>query len=130
MEKRFLQNTPSKIKIYMWFIHGKEILTKDNLVKRNWQGNSECYFYDQQEGIQHLFIKCPFAKITWKIIHMAFNITTPLENGSVGCLKLRKLISELIFVRYYGPFGMCAIILYLTNQVFCHSCRLSLCYPT
>jgi hypothetical protein len=27
-----------KIKIFMWFLHRKAIITKDNLAKRNWQG--------------------------------------------------------------------------------------------
>jgi hypothetical protein len=39
----FIENESSfEINIFMWFIHRKEILTKDNLVKRNWQGNSKC----------------------------------------------------------------------------------------
>jgi hypothetical protein len=29
---------PLKIRIFMWFLHKKVILTKDNLAKRNWQG--------------------------------------------------------------------------------------------
>jgi hypothetical protein len=54
---------PLKIKIFMWFVHRKEILTKDNLVKRNWQGSSKYCFCDHEETVQHLFIQCPFAKI-------------------------------------------------------------------
>jgi hypothetical protein len=30
-----------KIKIFMWFVHRKEILTKDNMIKRNWQGSKK-----------------------------------------------------------------------------------------
>jgi hypothetical protein len=26
-----------KIKIFMWFLHLREVLTKDNLAKRNWK---------------------------------------------------------------------------------------------
>jgi hypothetical protein len=29
---------PLKIRIFMWFLHYKEILTKDNLLRRNWVG--------------------------------------------------------------------------------------------
>ena len=42
---------PLKIKIFMWLLHRKVILTKDNLIKRNWQGNQRCYFCDQHESI-------------------------------------------------------------------------------
>jgi hypothetical protein len=68
---------PLKIRIFMWFLHKKVILTKDNLLKRNWQGSSKCCFCDQDETIQHLFFTCPFATILWRIIHMTFNIHAP-----------------------------------------------------
>jgi hypothetical protein len=54
---------PLKIKIFMWFVYRKEILTKDNLIKRNWQGHTTCCFCDHEETVQHLFTVCPFAKI-------------------------------------------------------------------
>jgi hypothetical protein len=70
---------PLKVKIFMWFVHWKEILTKDNLIKRNWQGSSKCCFGDHEETVQHLFIHCPFAKIVWSIVRMALNLTPPLN---------------------------------------------------
>jgi hypothetical protein len=72
---------PLKIRIFMWFLHRKVILTKDNLIKRNWQGNTKCSFCDHDETIQHLFFECPFAKIIWRIVHMAFGIP-PHKNVS------------------------------------------------
>jgi hypothetical protein len=54
---------PLKIRIFMWFLHKKVILTKDNLLRRNWQGNTTCVFCDKEESIQHLFFECPLAKI-------------------------------------------------------------------
>jgi hypothetical protein len=47
---------PFKIRIFIWFLYRRVLLTKDNLVKRKWQGSKMCYFYDQEETIQHLFI--------------------------------------------------------------------------
>jgi hypothetical protein len=88
---------PLKIKIFMWFLHRKEILTKDNLATRNWHGSKNCYFCDHEETAQHLFIKCPFATIIWSIINMALNITTPSSiahlfgNWLNGIIKMRKL---------------------------------------
>jgi hypothetical protein len=43
-----------KIKIFMWFLHRKEILTKDNLISHNWIGRESCCFCDEKESIQHL----------------------------------------------------------------------------
>jgi hypothetical protein len=68
---------PLKIRIFMWFLHRKVILTKDNLLKRNWHGCAKCCFCDENETIEHLFITCPFAKIIWRIVSMTFNITPP-----------------------------------------------------
>lgn len=53
------------------------ILTKDNFAKCNWAESTKCCFCDQPETIKHLFLDCPFAKILWRSIHIAFNITPP-----------------------------------------------------
>uniref|UniRef100_A0A453SF15 Reverse transcriptase zinc-binding domain-containing protein n=1 Tax=Aegilops tauschii subsp. strangulata TaxID=200361 RepID=A0A453SF15_AEGTS len=67
----------------MWFVHKQVILTKDNLIKRRCVGSSRCYFCDQNETIQHLFIECPLAKLLWRTIHIAFNITPPVDIESL-----------------------------------------------
>jgi hypothetical protein len=61
----------------MWLLHPKVLLTKDNLVKRNWQDSVKCCFCDRNETIQHLFISCLLAKIARRIVHMSFNIIPP-----------------------------------------------------
>jgi hypothetical protein len=53
---------PLKIRIFMWFLHKGVILTKDNLLKRNWNGCSKCCFCDKNETIQHLFFLLPVCK--------------------------------------------------------------------
>jgi hypothetical protein len=64
----------------MWFVYKKVILTKDNLVKRNWHG---C---DQNKTIDHLFILCPFAKMIWRIVYTTFNIPPPSNITNLfGC---------------------------------------------
>jgi hypothetical protein len=47
---------PLKIKVFMWFLHRKVILTKDNLARRNWNGDESCYFCDNKKSIQHLLL--------------------------------------------------------------------------
>jgi hypothetical protein len=61
----------------MWFLHRMEVLTKDNLIRRNWIGSKSCCFCDGNEPIHHLFFDCPFAKIIWRIIHMMFGLSPP-----------------------------------------------------
>jgi anaerobic selenocysteine-containing dehydrogenase len=48
---------PPKIKFFMWLMSNGAVLTKDNMLRRNWVGDPECYFCDNNESIEHLFFK-------------------------------------------------------------------------
>ena len=61
----------------MWFLQNKVLLTKDNLVKRNWVGCTKCCFCGSQETIEHLFISCPFARLLWRIVNFAYDLPPP-----------------------------------------------------
>ena len=54
---------PLKVKIFMWFLDRKVVLTKDNLSKRNWHGCTKCSFCAAEETVEHLFTSCPLAKL-------------------------------------------------------------------
>uniref|UniRef100_A0A8I6WF16 Reverse transcriptase zinc-binding domain-containing protein n=1 Tax=Hordeum vulgare subsp. vulgare TaxID=112509 RepID=A0A8I6WF16_HORVV len=68
---------PLRIKVFMWFVHKKVILTKDNLAKRNWGGSTRCSFCDNEENISHLFLHYPLARVLWHTVRIAFNIIPP-----------------------------------------------------
>jgi hypothetical protein len=68
---------PLKIRIFMWFLNRKEILTKDNLAKRNWSGSKKCAFCDDEETIDHLFIKCKLSRLIWRVVQFTFNMPPP-----------------------------------------------------
>ena len=61
----------------MWFVNRKVILTKDNLVRRNWNGCKRCVFCQHDESVELLFISCHFARNIWRLMHFTFNITPP-----------------------------------------------------
>jgi hypothetical protein len=46
---------PLRIKIFLWYLKRGVVLTKDNLSRRNWDGNKLCVFCSSFESIQHLF---------------------------------------------------------------------------
>jgi hypothetical protein len=50
---------PEKIKIFLWLMSNGAILTRDNLVKRKWQGDPSYVFCDKEETISHLFFPVP-----------------------------------------------------------------------
>jgi hypothetical protein len=91
----------------MWFVQRKEILTKHNLFKRNWPSSTKCCFCEQNESIEHFFINCPFAKIIWQIVYMAFNITPPVSIVHMFGTWLNRIVkSEKRNIRV----GVCAIL--------------------
>ena len=53
------------------------ILTKYNLVKRNWHENMQCVFCQQNETIKHLFFQCRFARSIWSCIQVPSNLYPP-----------------------------------------------------
>jgi hypothetical protein len=74
--------TPYKYDIALIFIYDLQLpsqvlITKDNLIKRKWQGSEKCCFCDQKETVQYLFIQCPLAKMLWRIVYMALSIIPP-----------------------------------------------------
>jgi hypothetical protein len=68
---------PIKIKIFLWYLKKGVILTKDNLVRRHWNGNMKCCFCHCPEIIQHLFPDCLYAKFLWRAVHLLFGIAPP-----------------------------------------------------
>jgi hypothetical protein len=74
---------PLKIRIFMWFLYRKVVLTKDNLKRRNWSGDSKCCFCSEDETVHHLFFTCPLAKLMWRIVHMTFSISPPTSTKNL-----------------------------------------------
>jgi hypothetical protein len=54
---------PEKLKIFLWMAVNNAILTKDNMIKRNWSGDPSCYFCSQPETVNHLLFQCSTAKV-------------------------------------------------------------------
>jgi hypothetical protein len=74
------------------------ILTKDNLMKRNWVGYKKCAFCDSDESIEQLFIGCNFAKLIWWVMHFTFNIPSPMKGVSVmaGTVNVERLVVAIL----------------------------------
>jgi hypothetical protein len=77
---------PMKIKIFMWYLKRGVILTKDNLVRRNWHEDKTCCVCHFLETIQHLFFDCLYAKFLWRSIHILFEIAPPEYRGFIRSL--------------------------------------------
>jgi hypothetical protein len=103
---------PLKIRIFMWFLNRKVLLTKDNLAKRKWTGCTKCVFCDSKESIEHLFIRCPFASLLWRVIYFTFNIPAPTNIKNLFGKWLNgidKIVKEQIRI------GVCALLWAIWN---------------
>jgi hypothetical protein len=61
-KKIWYMKIPLKTKVFAWYLRRGVILTKDNLVKRNWQGSKKCVFCLHDETINHLFFQCLYGQ--------------------------------------------------------------------
>ena len=68
---------PLKIKIFSWYACRGVILSKDNLIKRNWKGSKKCVFCLHDETIKHLLFECKIARSIWSTIQIASNLYPP-----------------------------------------------------
>ena len=51
---------PFKIKIFLWLVIKKRVLTRVHFSTRGWQGDISCVFCGEPETVDYLFVQCPF----------------------------------------------------------------------
>jgi zinc-binding in reverse transcriptase len=56
---------PLKIKIFVWLVLQRKVLTKDILLRRGWSSSSSCVFFSYLEIFDHIFIHCSFSCNFW-----------------------------------------------------------------
>jgi hypothetical protein len=79
---KFLWKTkvPAKIKVFLWLVNRKSILTRDTLLKKGWKGGKECVFCGKDETVDHLFFECSVASLLWGLVRCVCGLkTTPLN---------------------------------------------------
>src|SRR3954466_2459394 len=85
---------PLKIKVFAWYLRKDVILTKGNLVKRNWQGSKKCVSCAHDETIKHLFFTCNVAHSIWSAIQMTSNLYQPTSVANIFGNWLNGIRSE------------------------------------
>jgi len=83
---------PLKIKIFLWYLKKRVILTGDNLAKRNWKGGKKCCFCNTDETIQHFFFECHVAKFVWNAVFYTFGIVPPKSVANLLGSWIRGLL--------------------------------------
>jgi hypothetical protein len=107
-KKNWKIKIPLKIKIFLWFLQRDVVLTKDNFARKNWKGSQKCIYYNRMnETIQHLFIDGPVAKIIWRFIFYATNLTPPRSINHMFGTWLRNQHKRLRGLIWVGVAAMC-----------------------
>ena len=108
---------PLKIKIFLWYLRRGVILTKDNLAKRNWQGNQQCCFCHENERIQHLFFDCRFARMVLASVYAAWGIPKPHNMPSMCGSWLNGISKEYKPLVLLGATALCWSVWLCRNAV-------------
>jgi hypothetical protein len=104
---------------FFWYLFKGVILIKDNLVRRQWQGDRKCCFCSSDESIQHLFYDCHFAKLMWRIVHVSFNLLPPTSVHNLLTDWLDGINRKLKYKILVGASATCwAIWLTRNNIIF------------
>jgi hypothetical protein len=99
------------------------ILTKDNLLKRNWKGNDKCCFCNNKETIQHLFFEWHVACFIWRFVHIAFGLQPPRDITSFFQTWLQQVDSKLGHqIRVGASIIFCSIWLTKNDVIFDKKC--------
>jgi hypothetical protein len=117
-KKLWISRIPLKIKIFMWLIQENAILTKDNLVKRNWQGDKRCYFCNSDENIEHLFFDCPLARYIWSLVSYVVGADCRPSSFLKFWIWVEKYITNNKTIHFAGLSAICWAIWKVRNKVY------------
>lgn len=108
---------PLKIKILMWLIHQNSILTKNNLSRRGWNGDSKCMFCRENESILHLLFECSMAKYVWSIVEMVVGGDCKPSSFDQFCYWVKIFIPRAEKLHLVGLAGICWALWRTRNNV-------------
>ena len=101
----------------MWYLKRGLILSKDNLLRRNWNGNKLCCFCSSDETIQHLFFDCHVAKFLWRVVHYTFDLSPPQSITHLFGNCLRSVGTKLKRKLLTGASALCWAIWLSRNDI-------------
>ena len=87
---------PLKNKNFAWYLCRRVILTKDNLINKNWHGSPQCVFCHHDETIKHLYNQVDIYKEQSNRDKEQINtLNRLLENQQILALESNKKIQKL-----------------------------------
>ena len=116
---------PLKIKIFLWFLQRGVVLTKDNLAKRNWIRSQKCCGCNSNETIKHLFLDCLYARMVWRIIFYATDLTPPRLIRHMFHSWLANQSKEIRNLIWVGVAAVCWTIWRCRNNIIFNNTKVN-----
>ncbi|XP_020112123.1 uncharacterized protein LOC109726747 [Ananas comosus] len=88
----WMTRIPLKVKIFVWLVLKRKVLTKNNLLKRGWNGELVCVLCSlQPETVDHLFVGCEFtcALLESQLSNKYSLVNCTSVTGLWGCSRLK-----------------------------------------
>jgi hypothetical protein len=108
---------PLKVTIFLWYLRKGVLLTKDNLARRNWIGDTKYCFCHHEETIDHLFFDCQFARFVWSFFHCASSIPKPSNAAHMLGQWLQGLPRDMQSIALLGVAALCWSIWLCRNNI-------------
>jgi hypothetical protein len=108
---------PLKINIFLWLVSHNSILTKDNLSKRKWKGNTSCAFCNETKSGPHLFFQCPTAKYVWSLLAYSLGSVCGPSNIDQYWLWVQGILPPAPNMHTVGLAAVCWAIWHTRNSV-------------
>lgn len=71
MQEMSKSRVPLKIRVFLWQLLQDQILSREQLLKRNGPGDGKCILCGNIENADHVVLSCPVAVYMWASIREA-----------------------------------------------------------
>jgi len=97
---------PLKIIFFLWQVFNNKLQVAQNLVKKKWKGDVNCFLCGEVESVDHVFFTCHLATLIWSMIREVFNLerypNSLCDFSSMWILGKGHLPSRLIIFVFAG----------------------------
>ncbi|GAB4851997.1 hypothetical protein Ancab_016189 [Ancistrocladus abbreviatus] len=87
----WMQELPTKVKIFAWHLVWSQLPTQDNLIQRGIsygdQGISYALYDEEEEDVHHLLVTCRVSQKVWDLFFQWWRVSSVLPNAVTDMLR-------------------------------------------
>lgn len=101
----------------MWLVEQNAILMKNNLLKRNWNGDGKCCFCAQNKTVQHMFFECTMARHIWSLVAVVVGVDCGAVSWESFWIWVEMFMPRVVKFHMVGLAGICWAIWRARNNI-------------